>query len=170
MLHRDPTYLGSVASVSGSSISVQLAKSVASGLSIIEGSAYRIGQVGSFVRIPQGYQDLFGVVSEVGADAVPSSLEMENKDPGKWMKIQLVGESVGGIFERGINQYPNIGDDVHITTESNLSRIYGISNSGQVQIGSLSSAESIAAKVSLDELITRLLQFSVQLALGSRPR
>lgn len=155
MLSRDPTYLGTVASVSGSSVSVHLAQSVASGLSIIEGRTYKIGQVGSFVRIPQGYQDLFGVVSEVGASAAPLAAERLRWDTGRWMKIQLVGESIGGVFERGISQYPNIGDSVHITTESSLARIYGASEFGHVVIGSLSSAESIPAKIALNELVTR---------------
>lgn len=155
MLSRDPTYLGTVASVSGSSVSVHLAQSVASGLSIIEGRTYRIGQVGSFVRIPQGYQDLFGVVSEVGAKAAPLAVDQDGLDTGRWMQIQLVGESIGGVFERGISQYPNIGDSVHITTESGLARIYGASEFGNVVIGSLSSAESIPAKLAIDELITR---------------
>ena len=44
---------------------------------------------------------------------------------------------------------------MHITTESGLARIYGASDTGQVVIGSLSSAEGIPAKVSLDELVTR---------------
>jgi hypothetical protein len=71
------------------------------------------------------------------------------------MRVQLVGEAIGGSFERGISQYPNIGDTVHITTESSLARIYGSTDFGQVVIGSLSSAESIPAKVGLNELITR---------------
>jgi len=155
MLSRDPTYLGTVASVSGSSVSVHIAQSVASGLSVIEGRTYRIGQVGSFVRIPQGYQDLFGVVSEVGAKAAQNSTDEIDADTGRSMQVQLVGEAIGGVFERGISQYPNIGDTVHITTESSLARIYGTSEFGHIVIGSLSSAESIPAKVSLDELITR---------------
>ena len=155
MLNRDPTYLGTVASVSGSSISVHLAQSVASGLSIIEGRTYRVGQVGGFVRIPQGYQDLFGVVSEVGAKAAPAIANQEEVETGRWMLIQLVGESIGGVFERGISQYPNIGDSVHTTTESGLAQIYGTSNIGHIIIGTLSSAESIPAKLSLNELVTR---------------
>lgn len=155
MLERDPTFLGTVASVSGSSVSIRLARSVASGLSIIEGRAYRIGQVGSFVRIPQGYQDLFGVVSEVGAKAMPEDVPSDEADTGRWVEVQLVGESLGGVFERGISQHPNVGDTVHITTESSLARIYGTDDSGQIIIGSLSSSESIPAKLSLDELITR---------------
>ncbi len=155
MISHDPTFLGAVASVSGSSVRVHMAQSVASGLSIIEGRAYRIGQVGSFVRIPQGYQDLFGVVSEVGAEDVRQAPGAIDVGTGRWMKVQLVGESMGGVFERGIGQYPNVGDDVHITTESSLARIYGTDVLGHVVIGSLSSAESIPAKIALDELITR---------------
>ena len=155
MLSRDPTYLGSVASVSGSTVSVHLAKSIASGLSIIEGRTYRIGQVGSFVRIPQGYQDLFGVVSEVGAKAMPLHTDHVDDETGRWMQIQLIGEAIGGVFERGISQYPNIGDSVHITTESSLAKIYGSSEFGHIKIGTLSSAESIPAKVALNELVTR---------------
>lgn len=155
MLSNDPTFLGTVASVSGSAVSVHLAQSVASGLSIIEGRTYRIGQVGSFVRIPQGYQDLFGVVSEVGAKAAPDVVANMDGDTGRWMQIQLVGEAVSGVFERGVSQYPNIGDSVHIVTEASLGRIYGSSSFGKVTIGSLSSAESIPAMVSLNELVTR---------------
>jgi hypothetical protein len=141
--------------VSGSSVNVQLAQSVASGLSIIEGRSYRIGQVGSFVRIPQGYQDLFGIVSEVGAKAASTIADSKLSETGRWMQIQLVGESIGGDFERGISQYPNIGDSVHITTESNLARIYGTSDFGNITIGTLSSTECIPAKISINELVTR---------------
>ena len=155
MLSRDPTYLGTVASVSGSSVSVHIAQSVASGLSVIEGRTYRIGQVGSFVRIPQGYQDLFGIVSEVGAKIAPTLVDEVDPDTGRSMQVQLVGEAIGGEFERGISQYPNIGDAVHITTENSLARIYGTNEFGHIVIGSLSSAETISARVSLDELITR---------------
>lgn len=155
MISHDPTYLGTVASVSGSSVNVHLAQSVASGLSIIEGRAYRIGQVASFVRIPQGYQDLFGVISEVGAKVAPQASSAANVDTGRWMVVQLIGESIGGVFERGISQYPNVGDDVHIITERSLARIYGIGDRGHAVIGSLSSAESIPAKLALDQLVTR---------------
>ena len=75
MLSRDPTYLGRIASVSGAALTVHLTRSVASGLSIISGQTYRVGQVGSFVRVPQGYQDLLGIVAEVGAGAAPEYLD-----------------------------------------------------------------------------------------------
>jgi DNA helicase HerA-like ATPase len=117
--------------------------------------SYRIGQVGSFVRIPQGYQNLYGIVAEVGASAAPAAL-LELKDTGeRWMTIQLVGEIVGSSFERGISQYPNIKDEVHLVTEEDLARIYGANEAGQVVIGRLANAEGIAIRIDLDKLITR---------------
>ena len=154
MLSRDPTYLGTIATVSGAALNVHLAESIASGLSIIKGQTYIVGQVGSFVRVPQGYQDLFGVVSEVGANAVPESMGSVD-DTGRWMKVELVGEVIGGTFERGVSQYPNIGDSVHLAVEEHLRNLYDISGQGHIVIGTLASAESIAAKVALNELVTR---------------
>src|SRR5690606_33918291 len=100
-------------------------------------------QVGTFVRIPQGYQDLFGIVTQVGANAVPESLRELEPHGSRWLTVQLVGESLGAVFERGISQYPAINDEVHLVTESDLGRIYGLSNTGQIEVGRLSSAETI---------------------------
>lgn len=69
-----PTLLGHVGAVSGSAISIRQFEGVASGISIIGGRSYRVGQVGSFVRIPQGYHDLYGIIAEVGATATPEAL------------------------------------------------------------------------------------------------
>lgn len=151
----DPTYLGLVSAVSGATLTVQLATSLESGLAVIGGHAYRVGQVGSFVRIPQGYQDLFGIVSEVGASAVPHSLAASDIDPGRWMTVQLAGETLGGQFERGLSQHPNINDSVHLVTESDLKRIYGSVGDDQVVIGHLASAENIEVRLSLNSLVTR---------------
>ena len=48
----NPTYLGAVQDVQGATISIALDKETVSGLVFIEGHGYRIGQIGSFVRIP----------------------------------------------------------------------------------------------------------------------
>ncbi len=154
MLSRDPTYLGIVAAVSGAALNVHLAQSIASGISIIEGQTYKIGQVGSFVRVPQGYQDLYGVVSEVGANAIPEGMDPMD-ETGRWMKVELVGEVVAATFERGISQYPSIGDSVHLAVEKDLRKLYDTRDRGHIVIGTLASAESITAKIAIDELVTR---------------
>ncbi|HEY8950085.1 MAG TPA: ATP-binding protein [Rhizomicrobium sp.] len=136
-------------------MSIQLLETVDSGTVILDGRAYKIGQVGSFVRIPQGYMNLYGIVSEIGASAVPDHLEIDVAVSGQWMTVQLLGEGLGSSFERGISQHPNVGDEVHLVTESDLLRIYQPTKSGQIRIGSLSSAENIGVFIDLDKLVTR---------------
>ncbi len=154
-MNSKPTLLGHVGAVTGAAISVRLAPSVASGIAIIGGKSYRIGQVGSFVRIPQGYHDLYGIVAEVGANAAPEVAREPSDRGDRWMTIQLVGEIVGASFERGISQYPNVKDEVHLVTEEDLAVIYGTQDGGQVIIGRLASAEGIPVRIDLDKLVTR---------------
>ena len=154
MSKHDPTFLGSISAVSGASLTVRLSSSLASGLAIIQGHTYRVGHVGSFVRIPQGYQDLYGIVCEVGATAAPPSADVTKPDAGRWMRVELAGEAIGDTFERGLSQHPNISDSVHIVTETDLRRIYG-GGENQVKIGTLSSAENIDVRLTLDTLVTR---------------
>lgn len=153
----DPTYLGTVEDVHGATISVALSEETLSGLTFIEGTGYRIGQVGSFVRIPLGLVNLFGVVSQVGAGAVPERLAEAEPFGRRWMTVQLVGEgSRFGKFQRGLSQYPTVSDPVHLVTEQDLARIYGRPDEPQaIAIGQIASADSIPALVDLDKLITR---------------
>ena len=152
-MQNEPTYLGKVLSVAGSSLNVELTPQVKSGLLIIEGKTHRIGQVGSFVRIPQGYNNLYGVISETGESAsIGGITEAEER---RTVKVELVGESIGIDFERGISQFPSINDEVHIVTESDLKTIYGNERDGQVVIGKLSSSDSINVGVDLDNLVNR---------------
>lgn len=150
-VNNSPTLLGQVTSVYGSSIAIELNPNVKSGVVIIEGRAHRLGQVGSFVRIPQGYNDLYGVVSEAsevgdGADVVSDK---------RMVKVELVGESVGNEFQRGITNFPSIKDDVHLVTEADLEKVYGFSGSGYVTIGRLSSSDSVKAGIDLDALVNK---------------
>lgn len=154
-MNSKPTLLGHVGAVTGGSISVRLSPIVASGIAIIGGKSYRIGQVGSFVRIPQGYHDLYGIVAEVGANAAPEAARGIPDSGDRWMSIQLVGEIVGASFERGISQYPNVNDEVHLVTEEDLAVIYGTQDGGQVMIGRLANAEGIPVRIDLDKLVTR---------------
>jgi uncharacterized protein len=150
-----PTLLGHIGAVSGAAVSIRQFEGIASGIAIIGGKSYRVGQVGSFVRIPQGYHDLYGIISDVGASATPETLKNVEARGERWMTVQLVGEVIEATFERGISQYPAINDQVHLVTEEDLARIYGTTETGQVTIGRLSGAESIPVRVDLDKLVTR---------------
>jgi hypothetical protein len=156
-MYADPTLIGTVQDVSGTSVSVSLKSENATGLSFVRGESYRIGQVGSFVRIPLGYTSLFGIVSQVGAGAAPTNERDAHPWGSQWLKVQLVGErGREGKFERGISQHPTINDAVHIVTEGDLREIYGPGDPVDfVAIGHLASAESIPALVNINKLVSR---------------
>lgn len=150
------TELGVVADVTGAAITVRLFQSTASGLSFVKGQVYRVGQIGGFVRIPLGYVDLYGIVSSVGASAVPERVAEQGGD-GRWMVVQLVGDgSARDGFQRGVSQHPTVGDTVHLVTESDLRILYGRpADPAYARIGSLSGAETIPALVDVNKLINR---------------
>lgn len=156
---RDPTFIGTVQDVHGATITVELSNDTVRGVSFVRGEGYRIGQVGSFVRIPLGFVDLYGVVSQVGAGAAPQrEREQEQRIYGnRWVTVQMVGEGQRrGQFNRGISQHPTIDDRVYIVTEADLRAIYGVDEPDDfVAVGHLASAESIPALVNINKLVTR---------------
>ena len=166
----DPTVLGTVEDVTGPRVSVKLADDTAHGLLFVRGEGYRVGQVGSFVRIPAGYVDLFGIVAQVGAGAAPpppdafrtgltlaGTPEAPPQYGSRWLRVELVGEGRRGEkFERGISQYPSIGDSVHVVTESDLRAVYAPGDEeSHVSIGRVASSEGIPAFLEVNRLISR---------------
>lgn len=154
---RDPTLLGVVEDVTGATVRVKLGDETAHGMVFVRGEGYRVGQAGSFVRIPAGYADLFGIVSQVGAGAAPLNPDGTPQAGTRWLKVELIGEGnrTSG-FERGISQYPSIGDQVHVVTESDLRAIYTPGNEdAYVAIGRVASTESILAYVNMNRLVSR---------------
>lgn len=158
MSNNSETSLGTVQDVSGVSVSVTMSSKRLSGLTFVNGHAHRIGQLGSFVKIPIGYLDLFGIVSQVGASAIPETLKDSNETSHRWLTVQLIGEgSRQGYFQRGISQYPTIDDEVHLVSEADLAKIYGHKGEQNhlVKIGHIAGSESIEALVDVNKLVTR---------------
>lgn len=152
------TIIGTVQDVSGTSVSVTLNADQFSGLTFVSGQGYRIGQIGSFVKIPVGYLDLYGIVSQVGASAVPEALSAAMPTGYKWITVQLIGEGYRtGKFQRGISQYPTIEDEVHLVSEADLAAIYGKAGKQNhfVRVGHIAGSESIDALVDINKLVTR---------------
>jgi hypothetical protein len=162
MKRNKDTLIGQIASVTGNVISVKLLDNIKSTMPIIDGVVYRVGQIGSFLKIPLGYANLYGLVTNIGADAIPESLrdttaiEYEKIVNAGWISLVLVGEQVGNKFERGITQSPTTGDEVHIVTIQDLNVVYGGWNeASSITVGNISVSESLAAKIDIDKLVTR---------------
>jgi len=156
------TEIGEIDSISGNSISVKLFDNIKSNMPIIDGVVYRIGQIGSFVRVPLGYANLYGIVTQIGSAAIPENLkevivkDYDSLKNTRWINIVLAGEQIGRKFERGVTQYPTTGDKVHLVTINDLDIIYGgYEDYNSITIGNISASESLDAKLDLDKLISR---------------
>lgn len=161
-MKHNPTHVGQVESVSGNSVTIKMASSYPSNMPIIDGIVYRIGQIGSFLKIPLGYAHLYGLVTQAGVLAMPDSLLMAYKenpsivDGHRWLRMILVGEQIGSSFERGVLQSPTSGDQVHLVTNEDLQIVYGGYNAeSSIVIGNQSASEGLAAQLDMDKLISR---------------
>lgn len=156
------TDIGEIINVSGNVITVQLSDKMKSNMPVIDGIVYRIGQIGSFLKIPLGYANLYGIVTQIGAAAIPDSIkEVVKQDYSKldnrqWLNLVLVGEQIGEKFNRGVSQSPTTGDKVHIVTIKDLDVIYGgYDENNSITIGNISLSESLSAKIDLNKLVSR---------------
>ncbi len=165
----DPTFVGQVASVTGAVVRVRLREDMPSTLVMIGGESYRVGQIGGFFRVPLGYTSLYAVCTQIGADAAPPGSAEQDFGPVlekdsrlhlsgyRWMTIVLFGEGLGGEFERGVGQYPTVGDEVHLVTNDDLKVIYGWSKEkdGTISVGQIAAASGISADISIPGLVSR---------------
>ena len=161
MINRD-SEIGDVVSVSGNVISIQLSDNIKSNMPIIDGVVYRVGQIGSFLKIPLGYANLYGIVTKIGAAAIPENLKEILKEGydklgnKQWLTMVLVGEQTGQKFERGVSQSPTTGDKVHLVTINDLEIIYGgFDDNNSIVVGNISISESLNAKIDLNKLVSR---------------
>lgn len=173
MSTRPPTHVGEVVSVTGSIVAVRLQSDISSNLLLIEGRSYRIGQVGSFYRIRLGYTYLYAICTAAGAAAVPprersgtsvSVAPVAVQDAGivepkehRWLQLVLFGESIGDDFQRGVGQYPTVGDEVHVVTPSDMEVIYRDRKDGNatIPIGSIAATTGITANIDVAKLVGR---------------
>lgn len=156
------TEIGEIVSVNGNNITVQLADNLKSNMPVIEGVVYRVGQIGSFLKIPLGYANLYGIVTKIGAAAMPDNYnellvdgydKLSNK---QWLNMVLVGEQIGNRFDRGVSQSPTTGDKIHLVTIKDLSIVYGgFDENNSINLGNISISESLNAKIDLNKLVSR---------------
>ncbi len=157
-MKKDLTFLGSVQKVIGTKVFVEISEEIPSTNPIIYGKIYRVGQVGSFVKIPLGFHNVYGIISMVGASDIANvqNSEIVRIKGQRWIEISLFGESYGSQgFQRGISNYPTIEDEVHIVTEEDLSIIYDSKKASMIEIGYHASSENLPATIDLDKLVCR---------------
>ena len=105
-MQSDVTYLGRIIKVDSSSVEVEISEDIPSSSPIINGKVYKLGQIGTFVKVVAGNILTFGLVESVSN--TPSNINSDtvvNKG-SRYLSVQLIGEKVGNKkFEKGIGLF-----------------------------------------------------------------
>ena len=153
----DITYLGKIIRVDSGTVEVEVSNDIPSAAPIINGRLYKIGQIGTFVKMPLGNIIIYGIVSSVSN--TPNKAEdilLQNYFGSRFLTVQLIGEKIGDEnFEKGIGTYPTINDEVHLVIEKDLFDIYGKRDEGSIEIGRHSSSENLPVYTDLHKLVLR---------------
>ena len=159
MADRDPTHIGQVRHVLGSTVTVALDNDLAGTAPIYRGRLQSIGQIGSLVRIPQGVVDLIASVDLVGIAELAGPIapaESVQRDE-RWLQVQLLGEIdlSSGRFQRGVGSYPGLDDPVHFATADQLRAVFPKPDAQNLRLGRLAAAEEIPICVDASTFVVR---------------
>lgn len=158
MREPDPTAIGRVRHVLGSTVTVELDPQLAGVEPLWEGRLQSVGQIGSLVRVPQGPVTLVAAVTLVGIAELskPTAPSHIPQIGDRWLQIQLVGEiDAFGKFVRGVSRYPGIDDLVHFITSRQLTSIYPSVSDTRLRLGSLSASPDVAVTLDAASLVVR---------------
>ena len=111
--------------------------------------------VGKFLGIRRGKSLLIGMITEVTIEMPAAGREQGYHATAR---LDLLGEildadSGQARFQRGVTNYPAIGDPAALMTSRELRLIYDISGADTINIGSLHQDPTIGAYVAVDEML-----------------
>lgn len=157
-MQSDVTYLGKVIRVDSNVVEVEISNGIPSASPIINGKIYKLGQIGTFVKIIAGNIITFGLVDSVSNTPSIADSNLIYNTGSRFLSVSLVGEKIGNrTFEKGIGLYPTINDEVHLVTDEDLRDIYGGAEdtTGLLAIGKHSSSENLNVYLDIHRLLLR---------------
>lgn len=110
----------------------------------LDGSPYRIGQIGSYVTMPQEEDRVVvGLVTEMRRGSFGASgTEDAGASPNqRIIELQLVGTVRNGRFERGVSLFPVVDGPVYMTDREDLRTIFSTYREYDFSIGEISIIE-----------------------------
>src|SRR3954464_15309586 len=109
--------------------------------------------VGRFISIRCATSTIVAMITDVTAEDVSAS-EQYFAHAG----VDLLGEILGGEkpkFQRGVTNYPTIGDTVDLITAQELRTVYAPSGADQINVGTLQQDSSVVAYVDVEEMLSK---------------
>jgi DNA helicase HerA-like ATPase len=109
--------------------------------------------VGRFVSIRCASSVIVAMITEVSCENLSSS------DYIAIASVDLLGEIHNAAdkakFQRGVTNYPTIGDSVDLITSQELRTIYAPTGSDQINVGFLQQDRSVVAYVDIEEMLSK---------------
>jgi DNA helicase HerA-like ATPase len=110
--------------------------------------------VGRFVSIRCANSSIVAMITEVSCEDLPTSDVYIAS-----ASVDLLGEILGGPerpkFQRGVTNYPTIGDAVELITNQELRTVYAPTGSDQINVGTLQQDPSVIAYVDIEEMLSK---------------
>jgi len=112
------------------------------------------GTVGRFVSIRCASSTIIAMITEVSSeDMYKSDIYVASAS------VDLLGEITGTPdrpkFQRGVTNYPTIGDTVELISNTDLRTVYAPSGSDQINVGMLQQDRSVTAYVDVEEMLSK---------------
>jgi DNA helicase HerA-like ATPase len=113
--------------------------------------------VGKFLRIQRGRSRLIGMITDVSVEVPAVAREQGYAATARLDIMGEIREDDAGTprFQRGVTDYPAIGDGAALIDGSELRLIYDISSSDTIEIGHLQHDSSISAYINIDEMLSK---------------
>lgn len=109
--------------------------------------------VGRFVSIRCASSVIVAMITEVSCE------NLSNPDHIAIASVDLLGEILNAAdkakFQRGVTNYPTIGDSVDLITSQELRTIYAPTGSDQINVGFLQQDRSVVAYVDIEEMLSK---------------
>jgi len=109
--------------------------------------------VGRFVSIRCATSTIVAMITDATCEDLPTS-DHYVATAG----VDLLGEISGGDrpkFQRGVTNYPTIGDAVELINNQELRTVYAPSGSDQIDVGTLQQDRSVTAYVDVEEMLSK---------------
>ena len=145
------TPIGRVVSVGGSQVVVQFSSDM-TGASPGEPGV----TVGTFLGIWNGHSLVVGALCEIALDKLLNGQHV----PHPAGTIDLLGEILpletgGGVFQRGVTNYPRIGHPIVTVDHDELQIMFDVSGSATINVGTLQQDASIGAYIGVDDMVSK---------------
>jgi DNA helicase HerA-like ATPase len=142
--------LGRIISVRGSQASISIPAAPPRGPGAVRAT------VGKLLGIRTGSAQLIGVVTDVAIDGFPS----DGPDCRATAHVELVGEikepdTPAAQFQRGVTEYPAIGDPVVLIGARELPVIFNVGSSSVIDVGHLQQETAVRAYIDVDDMLSK---------------